>query len=372
MSPARAGAEWGRLGRPPRTDIWLHGASVGDMRALAPLVSALRAARPGLRLAVSAQTPHGRAMGARLFPDLPVGHPPLDCPPWPGRALRRSGTRLLVLEYLELWPAWIAAAAAAAVPVVVVDGRVGPRTLRARRLLGPTAARLTAFAARSQPDADAARRLGVPPSRIHVLGNGKHDGVASDPPTPDEALRRAVGAVDVVLGSLHSDEEAEALPALAASGLRALIAPRYPARTEALLRGARRLGISARRRTRPSDAPVQWIILDTIGELAAAYALGRVALVGGTFGRRDGQNLVEPAAHGRPVVHGPRTANVAEEAAALEGRGAHPVASWMEAVAACQRLLVDPGPDPRAALGALRGATARNVDLLLAVLEGRC
>jgi 3-deoxy-D-manno-octulosonic-acid transferase len=342
------------------------------MRALAPLVSAVRSARPGLRLAVSAQTPHGRAMGARLFPDLPVGHPPLDCPPWPGRALRHSRVRLLVLEYLELWPAWISAAVAVGVPVVVVDGRVGPRTLRARRLLGPTAARLTAFAARSEPDADAARRLGVPPDRVHVLGNGKHDGVSGAPPQPDEGLRRAIGPVDVVLGSLHPDEEAEALPALAASGLRTLIAPRYPARVTALLRAARRLGISARRRSQPTDAPAQWIILDTIGELAAAYALGRVAVVGGTFGRRDGQNLIEPAAHGRPVVHGPRTANVAEEAAALSGRGAHPVRSWADAVAACERLLVEPGPDPRPALRALRGATARNVDLLLAVLEGRC
>lgn len=353
----------------PRADVWLHGASVGDARALLPLVAALRAARPALRLLITAQTAGGRAVARQLFPDLPVAAPPLDLPPLPARALAAVRPRLVVLEYLELWPAWIAACARAGVPVAVVDGRITRRSLRVAPLLRATAGRLALFCARSEADADAALRLGVSPERVVVHGNGKHDGAPAAPPAPTADLRAAVGDVDLVLGSLHPDEEAAALPALAAVGHRALVAPRYPRRAPAILAAARRLGVSARRRSEHGP-PARWIVLDTLGELAAAYALGRVAVVGGTFGRRDGQNLVEPAAHGRPVVHGPRVGNVAEEAAALAGRGAEVVPDWPAAFARADALLAAPGPDPRPALAALRGATARNLRSLLDLLDG--
>jgi 3-deoxy-D-manno-octulosonic-acid transferase len=339
---------------------------VGDVRALAPLAAALR---PHAPLHVSAMTAGGRALARRLFPDLPVTRPPLDLPPFPARALRRVRPRLLVLEYLELWPAWIAACERAGVPVAVVDGHITHRSLRVASLLRPTARRLALFCARGEADAEAARRLGVPPERIRVHGNAKHDGVAADPPVPDDALRAAVGAVDVVVGSLHADEERAALATLAASGLTALVAPRYPRRVPDVLRAARALGVAAHIRSAgPRPPGARWVVLDTIGELAAAYALGRVAVVGGSFGAREGQTLVEPAAHGRPVIHGPRTGNVADEAAALDGRGAFAVPDWSAAFAAARRLLDEPAPDPRPALLGLRGAAARHRDALLALL----
>ncbi len=353
-----------------RADVWLHGASAGDVRALAPLGEALRAARPDLRLLLTAWTSTGRAMAGRVLPGVPFARPPLDVPPLPHLALRRVAPRLVVLEYLEVWPAWIAACARARVPVVVVDGHLTRKSFRIRHLLRPSMQRLTLFCARASADAEAAVALGVPPERVRVHGNAKHDGVAAAAPLPTEALRAAVGAVDVVVGSLHADEEPAALPALAKSGLAALVAPRYPGRTDAVLAAARRLGVRAHRRSGgPCPHDARWIVLDTMGELAAAYALGRVAVVGGTFGAREGQTLVEPAAHGLPVVHGPRTGNVAEEAAALAGRGAWPVADWPTAFAMAARLRDAPSPDPRPALEALRGATARHLAALLPLLD---
>ncbi|MEZ4433025.1 MAG: glycosyltransferase N-terminal domain-containing protein [bacterium] len=349
-----------------RAPVWFHGASVGDMRALAPLVAAVAAARPTMPAHVSATTRDGRRLARRLFPAATHSRPPLG--PWPGRALDRIGPRLIVLEYLELWPAWIAAAARRRIPVAVVDGRVTHRSLRIRPLLARAAGRLALFCARTEADAAAARALGVAPDRIRVTGNGKYDGVPLAPPAPDEALCAAIGAREVVVGSLHPDEERPALEALADSGLRAVVAPRYPRRADAILRFARRRGITAARRTASSPA-AQWVVLDTIGELAAAYAIAPVAIVGGTFGRRDGQNLVEPAAHGRPVIHGPRIANVAVEAAALAGRGGWPAPDWPAACALARARLADPGPDPRPALVGLTGATARNLDALLPFLD---
>ncbi len=262
--------------------IWCHGASAGDMRALDPLVRALAADHP---VVLSAWTRTGREMARRLHPGVPVVHPPIDVPPAPRLALRARRPRLLVLEYLELWPAWITACRAAGVPVAVVDGRVTGKSLRARMVLRRAAGRLSLFCAQTEGDAERAVALGVRPEVVRVHGNGKHDGVPVAPPRPDDALRAAVGDVDVVVGSLHPDEEGDALTALAACGLRALVAPRYPQRTPAILRAAARLGVDARARS-GSPRPARWVVLDTVGELAAAYALGRVAIVGGTFGGR--------------------------------------------------------------------------------------
>ncbi len=343
--------------------IWCHGASAGDMRALDPLVRALAADHP---VVLSAWTRTGREMARRLHPGVPVVHPPIDVPPAPRLALRARRPRLLVLEYLELWPAWIAACRAAGVPVAVVDGRVTGKSLRARMVLRRAAGRLSLFCAQTEGDAERAVALGVRPEVVRVHGNGKHDGVPVAPPRPDDALRAAVGDVDVVVGSLHPDEEGDALTALAACGLRALVAPRYPQRTPAILRAAARLGVDARARS-GSPRPARWVVLDTVGELAAAYALGRVAIVGGTFGEREGQNLVEPAAHGLPVVHGPRVANVAVEAAALAGHGAFEVSGWGEATRRAAELL-GTRIDATEALARLRGATERHLDALRGLL----
>ncbi|MEZ4474554.1 MAG: glycosyltransferase N-terminal domain-containing protein [bacterium] len=207
----------------PAADVWLHGASVGDARALAPLVGALRAARPELRLLYTAWTPEGRAMARQLFAEVPVHRVPWSVALRP--SLARVRPRLVVWEYLELWPAWVAACRRAGAATLVVDGRVSRRSLRIRPLLARAAGRLDAFCARSPGDAARAARLGVRPEVLRIHGNGKHDGVAVAPPTPSADLAAAVGPVDVVVGSLHPDEEAAALAALAASGLRALIAP---------------------------------------------------------------------------------------------------------------------------------------------------
>jgi len=344
---------------------------VGDHRALAPLVAALRQARPDLSILLTAWTREGLTMARRLHPDLPVHRVPLSVVLGPGRALAAVAPRLVVFEYLELWPAWVAACRRRGIATAVVDGRVGPRSLRIRPLLTRAARRLDLFCARSPADAEAAQRLGVRPEVLHVHGNGKYDGVAADPPAPSAELARAVGPVDVVLGSLHPDEEADALHALAATDLRVLIAPRYPRRTPALLQRAAALGVPAVRRTQVLDSIAEgarWILLDTVGELAAAYALGAVAVVGGTFGRRQGQTLVEPAAQGRPVIHGPATRNIAEEVAALAGRGAWAVPDWPAAWAQARALLHGAHLDPRAALPALRGATARTLAALLVLL----
>jgi len=274
---------------------------------------------------------------------------------------------MLVLEYLELWPAWVRACHRQDVPIIVVDGSISRRSLRIRALLRRAAGRITCFCAQTPQDAENARLLGVPTARILVHGNGKYDGLIGDPPQLTDALRQSVGPVDVVVGSLHPDEERMALEALAKTSHRVLLAPRYPKRAEALIRRARALGVDVGRRSRGA-LDRQWVVLDSMGELASAYALGGVAIVGGTFGRRGGQNLIEPASHGLPVIFGPRHGRISLEVDALRGRGGWPATDWAHAVAIAGARLERRGPDPRAALSTLKGATARNRDVVLAHL----
>lgn len=349
--------------------VWLHGASVGDARALGPLLGALGTTPLGPALRLTIGRAAGRAAAGGWYPGLPV-----DVPPWPfgpaaDRYLARHRVGLLVLEYLELWPSWVRAAARRRIPVAVVDGRVTARSLRIAPLLRRAAGRIALFCAQAPEDAAGAIALGVPPDRVHVTGTGKHEHVAA-PPAPSPELTAALGRFDVVVGSLNPAEVGAATSALAAFRGRILFAPRYTASVPALVAAARRHGRRCRLRS-AGAGEAEWVILDTVGELAAAYALGRFAIAGGTFCAREGQNLVEAAAHGKPVIHGPRIAHVREEAAALAGRGGHAVDGWSAAVCRLEALCageVATG-DPRAALGALRGAVARQMQLMRPFLE---
>ena len=356
--------------------IWLHAASLGDVRALGPTIDALEGLGP---LWVTAHRPTARSWARANLRVEAVRPPPLPLWPFADLWVARARPRALVLEYLELWPAWVSACARRGVPVVVIDGRVGPRTLRAARWLRPTAERLTAFAAQSEEDAAAARALGVVAERVTVHGNAKHDRANLQAEQPSTELTLRIGRVDVVVGSLARDEEAEVLTALAGAGLSALIAPRHLDRVAAIMRRAEGLGVSAELRTSPLRAGgrARWMVLDTHGELAAAWALGRVAVVGGTFGAREGQSLLEPALHGRPIVHGPRIANVRVEAAALAGPGLTKGARATEAFEAVRRALAEPADrfDYGPRLTSLQGAASRNGALIRRVLtnfDARC
>lgn len=332
-----------------------------------PLIEGIRHRWPDFTLLLTTQTSTGAAMARRLCPDVPHRSAPLDLPWVAARAVAQVRPRVLVLEYLELWPRQVAACARKGVPVMVVDGRVSQKSLRWRWLLKTTARRVSCFCGRSDGDRARAVQLGVSPSKAFVCGNGKYDALRVAP-QPEESLRAALGNPDVVVGSLHPDEFEAAMSALAGSSLRGVIAPRYPADSARIMALGAHHGVSCALRSEGPAPLADWIVLDTMGELAAAYGLASVAIVGGTFGRRGGQNLVEPAAHGVPVVHGPNVANITEEAEALAGAGATEVPHWRAAVELAAVRCVDPGPDPRAALSALTGATAAHLDHLARLL----
>jgi 3-deoxy-D-manno-octulosonic-acid transferase len=368
--------------------IWLHGASAGDVLGLVPIVRELKALRPDVRVIVSAITDSGAAMAQQRLKDLAqlVTFLPYDLPGACRRTIAALRPDVLVLEYTELWPQLIHAASRAGVKLALTNGRIGPRKVgRYRALFAFTGNLLEHFdilMMRAEEEAERALVLGAPRDRVHVTGNTKFDALAvSVPDTEDAALKEALklGSERLwVCGSTHEGEEGPLLRMFAQlrrenADLRLLIAPRYIERAGRVLTLARSLGLSARLRSQPGGAePV--IVLDTIGELVRAYQLATVVFVGGSFGRRGGQNILEPAACGKPVLFGPRMENFADSVQVLVGRGGLQVRDPAALLRLLHDLLARPdelrklGELARDAVSSVRGASARDARLIAELL----
>jgi 3-deoxy-D-manno-octulosonic-acid transferase len=378
--------------RAPGPRGWIHAVSVGETIAAEPLVAGLRRRFPSIPLVVSTVTDTGARIARQRFAGV-AEHRffPLDFPWCARRAVDAIDPAFLICIETELWPNTLRAVAARGAPVVIANGRISDRSFRGyasiRRLLAPLLEDVRLFAMQSEEDARRIVALGARPERVAVTGNLKHD-VAEDAPgrraTWRALLGLAPGQPAWIAGSTHPGEEAAVLDAhRVARGrwpdLALVIAPRHPERVPEVLSLAARLGWPAIRRTelpdRSGQRPV--VVLDTVGELAALYAVADVVFVGGSLVAAGGHNLLEPALRRRPVLFGPHTANFRDAAALVIDAGAGLVVGDAAALAAALvRLLGDPAA--RTAMGdagydavASRGGAVRaTLDLVERVLPG--
>lgn len=304
--------------------IWLHAVSVGELLLAEGLVGRLRDA--GHRLHLSTGTPAGLDLLASRLPGwdagtglLSGGAFPLDDPAGLEPFLRRVPGAFLALE-TELWPGLLEALAGRGIPRLVVNGRLTEKSLRrGGPWLRRAASRLSLVAARDEASAEAFRHLGAP--EVHLGGNLKAD---LPPPGPLHAgwaaLREAWSDHPVlVAGNTVEGEEGLILDAwLGARGrfptLRLVLAPRQPRRFEGVADLLAARALAFRRASGPWPGPEAWastevLLLDTLGELAAAYGEGTVALVAGGWAAAGGHNPLEPARVGVPTLVGPGCAN---------------------------------------------------------------
>lgn len=363
---------------PGQPAIWIHGASVGELTALAPVVHALRSELPDHRLVLSSMTVGGRTAAATRVRDADVRFLfPLDLPMLVTRALDRVRPRLVLFSETELWPNFLGALAARRIPAIMVSGRISPgafaRYRRWRWLFAPALESVRWFCVQSLDSARRLVALGAPASRVIVTGSLK----TAPPPAPtDAALSLAslgvATAPVLVAASTHADEETAVLDAFARirtvePRARLVLAPRKPDRCDevAALVAARDLGL-ARRSTLGSDGAPRWpehvpvLLLDTLGELAGLYGGARLAFVGGTIVPVGGHNVLEPAAVGTPVAVGPHVANVAADVARLRASGGAVQADDARTLAV---RMADLFLDPVAAAAAGRAAAATVADL---------
>ena len=313
------------LGPAPVTDaLWVHAVSVGEMRAAQPLIEALRAAHPDTPLLLTCMTPTGRATAESLYGGFArIVYLPYDYAGLMRRFLRRIKPRVGILMETELWPNLIHAAARADVPLVLANARLSARSARGyARLRGLTQACLERIAvAAAQTDADAARLRSLGAMTVHVTGNLKFD-IAS----PPEQLERGAawkakwGQRPVLLAaSTREGEEAPLLRAFADTApadVLLVLVPRHPQRFDEVAALVEATGLSYQRRSAMDgaelNADTRVLLGDSLGELFAYYAACDVAFVGGSLMPLGGQNLIEAASVGRPVLVGPHTFNFEE------------------------------------------------------------
>ena len=317
---------------PPATApvVWLHGASAGEMAAAANLVATLRRAGYEFTAAYTAANQAGVDLAGRAGGDDSVATlAPWDVRPWLARSFERWQPRLLLLVETELWPGLVIEAHRRGAPVVCVSARIYARDVARYRLIRPligaTLRRMTGVLAQDEIERTRFIALGVDPDRCLVAGNLKHTAGRLDRDDPT-LLRAELGLEGgervIVVGSVHEDEIGtvlDGLDAIRESGARVIIAPRHLEDSETVVASAGGHGWRVGRRSAlgPQDS---WnlLVLDTVGELARAYALATIAVVGGAFADHGGHNPVEAVDAGAPVLFGGSMQHFAPEAAALE------------------------------------------------------
>lgn len=372
-----------------RPRVWLHGASAGDLLALQPVIIALRATRPDLTIIVSSMTESGQDMAkARLTGIDRLIYLPWDVPFAVRRAIKAIQPDVLVLEYTELWPNLIQEASSRGVRLVLTNGRISPKNLgsykRLFAVLGNPLKRFDRLLMRSRDEANRAAELGASEFALRITGNTKYDNL--QPPdalsieTLSQAIQRDPERLLWVCGSTHEGEEVELIEVYKELTVRhrqldLLIAPRYVERAGRIAEIALSAGLSCALRSQDKGAIGGVTILDRIGELMPAYALADVVFVGGSFIPRGGQNILEPAACGKPVLFGPFMDNFADEVSLLVGRGGIQVSDRNALLETIDQLLfragscAEVGALAQASVQARAGAGTRCAQQIVSLLE---
>ncbi|QEL15787.1 3-deoxy-D-manno-octulosonic acid transferase [Limnoglobus roseus] len=366
---------------------WFHGVSVGEIHLLTTVVAAFRKRHPAFHCVISSTTDTGLAEARARFADCTVIAWPFDFSWAVANALDAVKPSLVVLAEGEMWPNFLAAAKRRNIPVAVINARLSPRSFgRYRRIAGLARRlflnRVDVIAVQSADYAERFQQLGV--NHLRVTGSIKYDGAIGDRDTPKgrELARLLLKPGDTVLvaGSTHAPEESLILDAFRQlrerfPALRLLLVPRHPdrfAEVAVLLAGSDLPFVRRSQVTEPLAETPPVVLLDTVGELGAAWGLADVGYVGGTLdGKRGGQSMIEPAGYGVPTVFGPHVWNFRDAARRLvEVGGAVMVKDAAGLVPAFTALLEDTAK--RTAMGTTarqfvrdqQGATAKTLDVL--------
>ena len=372
-----------------RGGLWIHAVSVGETRAAAPLIAALRARHPDLSVLLTCMTVTGRATAQFLYGDFAqIRYLPYDYAWLMRRFLARWQPRVGVLMETELWPNLIREAARIKLPLVLANARLSERSARGYARLSvltrDSLTRIRVVAAQTEADSQRLSQLGA--QNVAVTGSLKFDIEA-----PDAQLqlgyewRKAWGATRPVLlaASTREGEEAAILGAFAArmpAEVLLVLVPRHPQRCDGVAKLVQAAGLTYVRRselgTAELSAEVRVILGDSMGELYAYYAACDVAFVGGSLLPLGGQNLIEAASVGRPVLIGPHTFNFAQAAAlAIEMGAARRVADAETLMTVAMNLLNDTpsrnamGHAGRRFAARYRGATDRVIALIEPLLN---
>ena len=300
-----------------RPVIWLHAVSVGEIHAAEGLIQAIRKRNPGSRLVLSTITPTGNSVAQRLAQQGDsVIYFPFDVSFVVRRVLRQMRPRLIIIMETELWPNLMHEAGRQHIPLVIANGRISDRAYARYRLIAwllrPALQRISWCCMQSEADRLRIISLGAEPRRITVTGNLKFDQAdANVGPLPELGIGKEERLI--IAGSTHEPEE-ELITRVFLKlrvrypGLRLLLAPRHPHRSQEVAAMVQKHQLSAHLLSSESvpvagTAPV--LILDVMGVLRQAYRKAAIVIIGGSLVKHGGQNPIEAAVWGKPIVFGP-------------------------------------------------------------------
>ncbi|MBU4278318.1 MAG: hypothetical protein KKC30_16375 [Proteobacteria bacterium] len=356
----RWGELWPRLGlyrdqapagEGPR--VWLQAVSVGEVAVAQAVAQELWAQRPEIELSVSSSTAKGLERAAELFAGKARVLPfPLEAPWAVAGAWQRVRPQVYASLETELWPNFLAWLDHRGCELLLLNGRISPRSfpryMKARPLVAGCLERFALLSMIGPEDAERAVSLGAPPERVRVEGNAKYAGLAQRVAALDPASlaqRLALGQAPLlVAGSVRSGEEQAVLGAFKKvlenhpTAVLA-VAPRHVEKSPRWLAEARSLGLSAQAWSelspeKPRRADTKVVVVDAMGQLLTLYGLAKAAFVGASLVPLGGQNPMEPAAWGVPVAYGPDMADFKDAAQALEREGASQITINAEELAA--------------------------------------
>lgn len=317
--------------------IWIHGASVGEIVATSPLVKQIRKEMPERPILVSAFTVGGYNMAKQIIPEADaIIYFPLDLPFVAESLVKRIHPGVFMPVETELWPNFLRAIRERHIPVMMVNGRISEKSVKSYRYLygiwDDMLNTVTRFCMQSSIDAEYITHLGADRDKIFVTGNTKFDQTYAEVTAEDLGkYREELGIGDaypvIVAGSTHPGEEKVLFQAFQSvrkeyPDARLVIAPRKTTRADEIAKLASSYGYETGFRSVMKEEssyrksyPV--LLIDTIGELGRIYAIGDVVFVGGSFSNTGGHNVLEPAAHAKPILVGPSMQNFKDSYALL-------------------------------------------------------
>jgi 3-deoxy-D-manno-octulosonic-acid transferase len=357
---------------------WVHAVSVGEVVAALPVLRELRRLDPTLQIVLSTTTSSGQATARERAEGLydRLVYFPIDVPRFVVAALMRVRPKVVVLMESELWMNFLWAAKQFGARTILLNGRVSDRSFPRSMRVGPyyraLFANLDEALVQTALDAERFQALGF--GSPQVVGNTKFDAALADAGAPRDwraELGIPQGAFLVVVGSTRSEAEEALVTAALASLPEAWVvhAPRHIERAPELLQRYGALGGAV---LRSQGGEGQRTILDTYGELAGVYGAADVVVVGGGFDDLGGQNIIQPLAHGKPVLHGPHMQNFRDVTeAALSVGASRAVATASELAEALLELRSDTtarermGRAARQLVEANLGAARRGAELVV-------
>jgi len=378
-----------------RPTIWIHAASLGEVRVASSIIKAVESIRPGCLFLITTFTEHGRDLAKSLAgKNVRVSFAPLDFLPFVRRALKRVSPELLLFAETEIWPAWIFEAKKMGIKTALINGRISKRSAKSylalRPLFGPLLKGINAFSMISEHDASRIKAVGAPREKIRVLGNAKYDlmGTLTNASKKDE-IRKTLGLKEnqiiLIAGSTRTGEEELILGAYKEITARfpdtvLIIAPRHLERVPQITSLIKSKGYACRFRKEVegilSNGKEKVVIINTFGELFDIYSVGTIVFCGASLVPKGGQNPLEPAAWCKMPFYGPYMDDFSDAKDILETAGAGIEVSGPEMLAeraiwflSNREELALRGKKARQAVLKNHGASVRQAKFILELLE---